>query len=730
MKRIISLILVLLMLLPLVVACKKKDELPEESDSGTESITPDDGLIPPLIGTTYPLTNTATWVKKLDPRMEAGAESITCDWSASGIEFTATCKGNLFFEVKAETFKGGGVYGCYFRAYVDGVAHLNDGSPYYEIIENTDGKSYVVLRDIPDGTHTIKLVKATGYTLANVDLLNVTVDGTVGETAPADCQYLLEFVGDSICCGWGVMGSYGGAYTDQDATLAYPYLVATALGADYSVVALSGQGIIKGNPGIGNGYKYASPYRSKATEYDFARKADVIVINADTNDAYDQYSEEQYKAALSELVTYAREKNGADAHIILACNMMKETYSETIRKYVIELGGAAEGYYYYKPETAAGVHSAHPSADEHQVYAAELKQMIGEILDGSYEEPDLNTAFNAVIPDYYDTLYRENFDGATSLSQAGITPLYGAAPSVLLLEDGKLVIPSNEWKNALWTIIDNDAVKTFPKKYTVRMDLDITELSVFCIAMNTENDGKNWQQDRRSGHYIQLRNGQAGTKGALSAYNDLWFRAGYFTDDSEAKQTDLINIQAYDIPDKQKTAQVSLAIQVNGNRVDVFIDNVWIGGYSVPKMKADCSIKDKSSVILWAQESSLTVDNLEVIVASKDYSEMVTYPLNDTATWVKSLDPRMEATAEYITCDWSAAGVEFTGEFKGENVVFRVNATDPCYFRAYVDGVSHLNDGNPYYTASAGESTIYLSQGSTPSSWSRRRAIPLPEPSC
>lgn len=62
----------------------------------------------------------------------------------------------------------------------------------------------------------------------------------MSETVPANKNYYIEFVGDSITCAWGTIGEHTGAYTDQDGTLAYSYLVAEAQNADYSMTALSG----------------------------------------------------------------------------------------------------------------------------------------------------------------------------------------------------------------------------------------------------------------------------------------------------------------------------------------------------------------------------------------------------------------------------------------------------------------------------------------------------------
>ncbi len=698
-----------------LVACADNiPDVPQESESGSENTETNGGDTSggeidqtiELSGTTYPINNTASWLKRLDPRMEANESYLTCDWSASGIEFAATFSGDLYFEVKVNAKKGGGVEGCYFRAYVDGAEYKNgNGSPYYEAITDSETKkTYIVLRDIPEGTHTVKLLKATGYTLANVNLISLNIVGTVSDTAPADKDLLIEFVGDSISCGWGVVGNYDGAYTDQDAALAYPYLISTALGADYSVVALSGQGVIKGNPGIGNGYKFASPFRSKSVEYGFERKADVIVINADTNDAYDKYTDEQYKTALDNLVKYVREKNGADAHIILACNMMQCTYSELIRLYVKELGGAENNYYYYKANTAAGVHSAHPTAEEQAIYATELGGMIGKILDGSFSQN-----LDVVYPENYEIVYNQDFNEVSTPAEGGIGSLYGGGMvNNMTVTNGVLNVPATAWgsgTNCFATLVSNDVIKTLPERYIIEMDLSISNLHVFGIVFNSENRGLKWGEQRRNSHFVTLRNGNpnngAFRKGTVSANDDLLFRLGYFND---VDHKFLVDRPAYDIPEGATAADFKLAIMVDGNRVDLFVDDSWVFGYDVTN-SVDLSLKERSSVILWAEETALTIDNISIITESdKEAIPPTVYNLNNTATWLKKLDPRMEATADYITCDWSASGIEFVADCRG-TLEFKVNSNKGCYFKVYVDGKEYRTGGNPYYTVN-GEGVI------------------------
>ena len=632
MKKLLSLFLVAVMLITALAGCANGTDTPAgttaETNGATDPATDpetdpetDPDPTPSISGTKFALNNTATWAKLLDPRMEATADYITCDWSASGIEFTATFGGDVTFEVNATTKTGGGVEGCYFRAYVDGAIYKNGESDYYE----AKGASTIILKNVPEGTHTVRLVKATGYTLANVELKNVYLTGTVADTAPAAKDLFIEFVGDSISCGWGVVGNYDGAYTAQDATLAYPYLVAGALDADYSVVALSGQGIIKGNPGIANGYKYASPFRSKATEYAFTRKANVVVINADTNDAYDNYPTTNYIEALGDFVEYVREKNGADTHIILVCNMMKVLYTEAIGDFVKTLGGAESKYYVYKATTAAGVHSAHPTAEENVKYAEELGGMINAILEGTYsdkvEPPAPETP---IIPVNKTPIYTQNFDSVTTAADAGIVNLYGGtmAPTIV---DGKLSIPSTAWgdktPDPFVQLVGREVFSGVPGKYMIEMDVEASKLGVFGLILNGKTDSAgDTKYGRENAFLVTLRLGKGvdqlthGTVAEKAAAYDLWLRTGYF-DASKAQKTDITNDKLVcEIAEGATSVSVKLTIVVNstladGCQVDIYANGVFLYSYT---MDNNYDVNANSYISLWAQDAEVKIDNLVV----------------------------------------------------------------------------------------------------------------------
>ncbi len=318
-------------------------------------------------------------IKILGERSLESSTQLNCDWTCSGLEFVIDCKGGNL------TLRTSTTDPCYFRVWVDGEAWENtDGSLYYMI----NGTKNLVVPDMPVGEHTVRVLKVTGYTLARAHFYSMTFYGSLlADKAPQDNELYIEFVGDSISCGWGVIGDHAGAYTDQDGAQAYPYLVAEALEADYAVTALSGQGLLMGNPGMTKGYLYGSPLRDSETEYGFERKADIVVINIGTNDyGYrEQYGidEAAFKEAYLDFLKTVYRKNGANCKIYCLYNSMNDTFAQAILEACEEVGGEAAGVYTLELERAA---SGHPTLEEQNAYAWKITAYLNETKDNEITE--------------------------------------------------------------------------------------------------------------------------------------------------------------------------------------------------------------------------------------------------------------------------------------------------------------------------------------------------------
>ena len=279
--------------------------------------------IPKIVFTTLPLNEKTEGIKILGERHAKNASYITMDWSCSGIELNI----NLY-NTSSVFFLANAASSCYFKAYVDGVAYKNGTSEYFTV--TTQGTT-IELKDLSSGEHTIRLIKVTGYTIATAQVSSITLNGTIDPVAPAKNDLYIEFLGDSISCGWGVIGNHDGGYASQDGTKAYPYRVAERLNADYSITALSGRGVIYGSDlNFDKNYLHASPSRSQE-EYSFARQADIVVINLGTNDRGLHANVNDFEDAYVRLLDNIFKKNGEDCVVYCLWGVMNDAYNTYIQ---------------------------------------------------------------------------------------------------------------------------------------------------------------------------------------------------------------------------------------------------------------------------------------------------------------------------------------------------------------------------------------------------------------
>lgn len=197
------------------------------------------------------------------------------------------------------------------------------------------------------GEHTIALVKVSENENGTLRLDEILTDAeSISPTAAK--SHKIEFIGDSITCGYGVDG--GGSFTTkkEDGTKTYAYKAAQMLDADYSMVSYSGFGIISGYSGNGErnetstlpqyydklGFSWWSDFEKQMNteEWDFsAFTPDLIVINLGTNDASyissikddakKQSESEAYATEYAEFLKELRAKN-PDSEILCTLGIM------------------------------------------------------------------------------------------------------------------------------------------------------------------------------------------------------------------------------------------------------------------------------------------------------------------------------------------------------------------------------------------------------------------------
>ena len=294
--------------------------------------------------------------------------AVTADWSASGIEFNATYVGSIYVSGKATNT-------VQFRVYVNGV---ETGVISFGTAQET--KLLPGTLCLKETTANIRLVRLEYVKDGLATLKTVIVNGTVHKWEEE--RKFVEFIGDSITCGFGSVTQD----STKDGSRTFAYLTACEFDVDYSMVAISGIGVNEstdqhGVNTIGDFYKYNCWYRNNTALYEPEKKADLVVVNLNTNDVNNGATEAPYKADLKALIADIRAIHGEEVNIVWIIGQMSAASSAPnvwLRDVFTELGGEDAGLYIIETTKNNSGGGAHPNYSNHKVTAEKLIEFINE----------------------------------------------------------------------------------------------------------------------------------------------------------------------------------------------------------------------------------------------------------------------------------------------------------------------------------------------------------------
>ncbi len=305
------------------------------------------------------------------------------DWSASGVEFTANCSGDVYVTFDVESVATDETGGCFFTVIVDGVTKGRETCR----LTQTGTQRIRIASGLAAGVHRFELYRQTEIG-AVVGLTGVSLTGIL-QAAPKENDLYIEFIGDSITTAYGNLADSStpnsGTPLYTDATQGYAYLTARKLHADFSLVAVQGIGASSGWPSytMQQAYTKLRYPKDPSTDYSFARQPDVIVLALGTND-YHRYStksdtpEDVVRGFIAMLET-VRQKNPV-AEIVWIHGMMTDGVSMLIEDAVDLVGGKKMGIHTLRLSSSNDGGNGHPSAKQQQVFAKELSAFITELI--------------------------------------------------------------------------------------------------------------------------------------------------------------------------------------------------------------------------------------------------------------------------------------------------------------------------------------------------------------
>lgn len=276
-------------------------------------------------------------------------------------------------------------------------------------------KVHELARGLPSGRHTVKIYKRTEASCGEAAFLGFQVLGgsglVQGDPVP---ERRLEFVGDSITCGYGNMISvmnpekYPFTPANENSAQSWGALAAKALGARFVSTSYSGRGIFRNIDGTTQGvvpqlYDSVFPDRPGRVKWDHALyHPHVVVVNLGTND----YSSEANKkdldketfdaslrAAWKGFIARLREIHGKNLKVVCVVGpMLGDGYPAgqmalsrdraAVSGVVDELKDAGDENIWFlelQPQSAPFGEDWHPDGATHRRMAREITELLKEI---------------------------------------------------------------------------------------------------------------------------------------------------------------------------------------------------------------------------------------------------------------------------------------------------------------------------------------------------------------
>lgn len=344
-------------------------------------------------------------VKLLGRTQKLLDKNLLCAYSGSGVEFDFTGR-HLSVELLGDgSAREGNEENCARVAiYLDDV-RIED----MVLTKKLNKVTIVDEQEITQARVRIVKLSETAQSVFAIRPIKLLGDENIMPTPKK--THTIEFVGDSITCGYGVddeVASHHFSTVTEDATKAYAYKTAQLLDADYSLVSISGYGIISGytdDPSkksgeqvmgkyydkLGNSYPgFNSTIFPQSIGWDFTRFVpEVIVINLGTNDASycgkDEGKQQEYIDGYVAFLGQVRQNN-PDAVIVCTLGLMGQDLCEAmdraVAKYTEESGDTkVHSFWLPMQDTSLGIAADwHPTEANHGKAAETLSAAIREFM--------------------------------------------------------------------------------------------------------------------------------------------------------------------------------------------------------------------------------------------------------------------------------------------------------------------------------------------------------------
>lgn len=278
-----------------------------------------------------------------------------------------------------------------------------DGSKAFKVCFNSERDSVVTLAvALPDKKHDVQLMYVTEGYDRRAEFRGFIVDEDRELVdAPQLPERRIEFIGNSITCGYGVEDTVcSDPFQDETCNHYYTYanLTTQALGAVHQVVARSGIGVyrnydgpITGDPiNMNTEYTHTLLY-DNTEEWDFSRfTPQLVCINLGTNDTSTSGADPKLlRDGYRNLINQVR-SHYPNAKIVLLCGCMMsgeqlefaKSALNDVHKEFIKKGDKEVYRFDFTPQTGSLGYGAswHPSMEQQQQMATELVPYLRKLM--------------------------------------------------------------------------------------------------------------------------------------------------------------------------------------------------------------------------------------------------------------------------------------------------------------------------------------------------------------
>lgn len=322
--------------------------------------------------------------------------------SGGGVEFS-------FYGTKAEiTLKGDAIASTGNNLARVGISV--NGKRVIDDLVDKPLKTYTVFESDSEQDVIVRITKLSETAMSTVGIQEILVHAADGIKPTRPNIHTIEFIGDSITCGYGVDDEYelhSFSTATEDVTQTYAYLAAQQLQADYSMVSFSGYGIITGytendqkltthllpdyyeKVGKSEG-RFDDKWVPQDLSWDFDKFVpELIVINLGTND--DSYTKDdiakqtEYSQEYVEFLKMVR-RNNPHTPILCTLGIMGDRLypyvEQAVNNYTRETGDSNVTAMKFDVQLATDGYVAdyHPSRVTHSKAADKLTTHIKELM--------------------------------------------------------------------------------------------------------------------------------------------------------------------------------------------------------------------------------------------------------------------------------------------------------------------------------------------------------------